>query len=52
VALYFGLTSTLTNDNTTTESTVLKQFLANDNEKTLLLFPEGASTNGKCALLR
>ncbi|XP_060879953.1 lipid droplet-regulating VLDL assembly factor AUP1-like [Metopolophium dirhodum] len=52
VALYFGLISTLTNDNITTESTVLKQFLANDNEKTLLLFPEGASTNGKCALLR
>lgn len=52
VGLYFGLISTLTNDNITTESTVLKQFLANDNEKTLLLFPEGASTNGKCALLR
>ncbi|KAL4149566.1 hypothetical protein QTP88_003493 [Uroleucon formosanum] len=52
VALYFGLISTLTNDNITTESTVLKQILANDNEKTLLLFPEGASTNGKCALLK
>ncbi|XP_022161901.1 ancient ubiquitous protein 1-like [Myzus persicae] len=52
VALYFGLISTLTNDNLTTESTVLKQFLANDNKKSLLLFPEGASTNGKCALLR
>ncbi|XP_001946551.1 ancient ubiquitous protein 1 [Acyrthosiphon pisum] len=52
VALYFGLISTLTDDNNTTESTVLKQFFANDNEKTLLLFPEGASTNGKCALLR
>lgn len=52
VALYFGLVSTLTNDSLTTESTVLKQFLANDNKKLLLLFPEGASTNGKCALLR
>jgi len=52
VALYFGLVSTLTNDNLATESTVLKQFLANDDKKSLLLFPEGASTNGKCALLK
>ncbi|XP_015380526.1 PREDICTED: ancient ubiquitous protein 1-like [Diuraphis noxia] len=52
VALYFGLISILTNDNITTERTILKQFLANDNNNSLLLFPEGATTNGKCALLR
>ncbi|KAL5234135.1 hypothetical protein ACI65C_001545 [Semiaphis heraclei] len=52
VALYFGLISTLTNDNNTTERTILKQFLASDNNNSLLLFPEGATTNGKCALLR
>uniref|UniRef100_A0A2S2PA69 Lipid droplet-regulating VLDL assembly factor AUP1 n=1 Tax=Schizaphis graminum TaxID=13262 RepID=A0A2S2PA69_SCHGA len=52
VALYFGLISTLTNDNVTSEMTILKQFLVNNNKKSLLLFPEGASTNGKYALLK
>jgi len=51
-ALYFGLISTLTDDNNTTDITVLKQFLDSDNNRSLILFPEGASTNGKCALLR
>ncbi|XP_025193768.1 ancient ubiquitous protein 1-like [Melanaphis sacchari] len=52
IALYFGLISILTNDNPSSEITVLKQFLANNDKKSLLLFPEGASTNGKCALLK
>lgn len=43
----------LPNENASTESIVLKQFISNERcEKSLLLFPEAASTNGKCALLR
>lgn len=52
-ALFFGLVSILPHENDATESVVLKQFLSSENgKKSLLLFPEGASTNGKCALLR
>ncbi|CAH1713864.1 unnamed protein product [Aphis gossypii] len=52
VALYFGMISTLINDNVTTETSILKQFLVRNNKQSLMLFPEGASTNGKCALLK
>lgn len=53
MALYFGLVSSLPHENASTDSIVLKQFISNENdEKSLILFPEGATTNGKCALLR
>lgn len=53
MAYFFGLVSSLPNANTAHESTVLKQFISNEqDEKSLLLFPEGSTTNGKCALLR
>ncbi|KAF0771420.1 ancient ubiquitous protein 1-like [Aphis craccivora] len=52
VALYFGMISTLINDNVTTETSILKQFLVRNNKQSLMLFPEGASTNGKYALLK
>lgn len=53
IALFFGLVS-LPNVNTNVvESAVLKKFISNEHdEKSLLLFPEGSSTNGKCALLK
>jgi len=53
MAYFFGLVDLLPNENASSESIVLKQFISNEHyEKLLLLFPEGASTNGKCALLR
>lgn len=53
LALFFGLVSLSPYHNTATESDMLKQFISNENEeKSLVLFPEGASTNGKCALLK
>lgn len=47
------MVSSIPHENASTESIVLKQFISNaSDEKSLLLFPEGATTNGKCALLR
>lgn len=40
-------------DITATDGRVLKEFISDENEvKSLLIFPEEASTNGKYALLR
>lgn len=52
IAKFFGLVSSLPHENAATESIVLKQFMSNEQDKSLLLFPEGDSTNGKIALLR
>ncbi|VVC37403.1 Ubiquitin system component Cue [Cinara cedri] len=53
LALFFGLVSLIPYNNTATENAVLKRFISNENdENSLVLFPEGAPTNGKCALLR
>lgn len=53
LALFFGLVSLLPYNNIATESVMLKKFISNENdEKSLVLFPEGAPTNGKCALLK
>ncbi|XP_050536031.1 lipid droplet-regulating VLDL assembly factor AUP1-like [Daktulosphaira vitifoliae] len=49
-ALFFGLLSLLNNDNVASESSIIKQFLSTG--KSLLLFPEGTTTNGKYALLK
>jgi len=53
MAFFFGPSvCSLSNENASTESSVLKQFISNDQEKSLLLFPEGAFTSGKRALLK
>lgn len=52
IAKIFGMVSTLPCGNAATESSILKQFMSDESDKSLLLFPEGDSTNGKRALLR
>lgn len=46
------MVSTLPGENAATKSIILKQFMSDEPDKSLLLFPEEDSTNGKCALLR
>lgn len=53
LAFFFGMVSLSPYNNAATECAVLKKFVSNENdENSLVLFPEGASTNGKCALLK
>ncbi|XP_050429472.1 lipid droplet-regulating VLDL assembly factor AUP1-like [Adelges cooleyi] len=50
IASFFGLVSMLHHENVTSATAFLKQFISNG--RSLVLFPEGATTNGKSALLR
>lgn len=52
MAKMFGMVSTFSRENAVTESIILKQFMSNEPDESLVLFPEGDSTNGKRALLR
>lgn len=52
-AFFFGMVSLSPYNNTATECAMLKKFVSNENdENSLVLFPEGAPTNGKSALLK
>lgn len=50
---FFGVVSSLPQGIVATEAFVLKQLISDESDdKSLVLFPEGASTNGKTALLK